>query len=213
MKKIALACLFAVSLVSAGIADPSEYTSGASEPETPVVNINHVENDEPLFAVSVHPVSMLILSIFDIPSIYLTIEGNLGSHLSLITRPSYVWKDFSDSNRDLDIFIFGLSEGLRYYFSEGHRGLFAAAHFNYARAGMDYEYKNHPEDNEKLRLNGFGFGAYVGHKVRSGHFTMSIDIGYSYVRYSATGKNKDDLDDVTSVGSGLDLNYTIGVAF
>lgn len=214
MKKFIAACLFVVAFASAQVVDdPYAYTSGAQEKETPVMDINHTENDEPMFAVSIHPISMLILSLFDIPSIYLTIEGNLGSHMSLITRPSYIWAEFSDRDEDLDIYLFGISEGLRFYFDEGHRGLYLAGHFNYARVGLEYTYDyDHSEDYE-AHANGFGFGLYVGHKIRVGHFTSSWDIGYCYMKYSASGKEKDDVEDVSTVGSGYDINYTIGFAF
>ena len=39
--------------------DVSAYTSGAPAPETPVVNINEVPSSDPIFFVSVHPISML----------------------------------------------------------------------------------------------------------------------------------------------------------
>lgn len=213
MKKILTVLALGCSFAMAEIADPTLYTSGASEPETPVVNINHVENDEPLFAVSVHPVSMLILSLFDIPSIYLTIEGNLGSNMSVITRPNIIWKDFSSSDQELDIFIFGISEGLRFYFADGHRGLFVAAHFIYQRAGLDYEYKNNASKDVSSHANGFGGGLYLGHKIRSGHFTSSFDVGLNYIKYSASKDEKDDIEDVATVGVGWDFNYTIGFAF
>ena len=65
MKKFIAACLFVVAFASAQVVDdPYAYTSGAQEKETPVMDINHTENDEPMFAVSIHPISMLILSLF-----------------------------------------------------------------------------------------------------------------------------------------------------
>ena len=214
MKKFIAACLFGIAFASAQVVDdPYAYTSGAQEKETPVMDINHTENDEPMFAVSIHPISMLILSLFDIPSIYLTIEGNLGSHMSLITRPSYIWAEFSDSDEDLDIYLFGISEGLRFYFDEGHRGLYLAGHFNYARVGLEYTYDYDHDEDYEAHANGFGVGIYIGHKIRVGHFTSSWDIGYSYMKYSASGKEKDDVEDVSTVGSGYDINYTIGFAF
>ena len=214
IKKILSVCILGVALASAQVVeDPSAYTSGAQESDLPVMNVNHTENDEPTFAISIHPISMLILSLFDIPSIYLTIEGNLGSHMSLITRPYIIWKDFSDSDEELDISLFGISEGLRYYFSEGHRGLYASAHVRYDRAGIEYTYDVDPSENYDAHVNGFGFAIYIGHKILAGHFTSSWDIGYSYTKYSASKKEKDDLDDVSTVGSGYDINYTIGFAF
>lgn len=214
IKKLVAVCLLEVVFASAQLVeDPNAYTSGAQEAETPVMNINHTENDEPMFAISIHPISMLILSLFDIPSIYLTVEGNLGSRMSLITRPNVIWKDYSYSDRDLDILVLGISEGLRYYFSEGHRGLFAAAHFNYNRASLDYEYSDNPDKDVEAHVNGYGFGIYVGHKIRSGHFTSSWDIGYNYTRFSGSSSEEDDVEKVTNVGSSLDINYTIGVAF
>jgi len=213
MKKIVVAALFCISLSFAGVADPTQYTSGANEPETPVVNINHVENDEPIFSVSIHPISMLILSFFDIQSVYLTIEGNLNSHMSLITRPYIIWTDFSNSYEEWDVYIFGISEGLRFYFNEGHRGFFASAHFEYDRAGVDYEYKDNAKEDESYGANGIGGYFYVGHKILVGHFTSSFDIGVGFSKFFASGREKDDIEDVSSSGVNWDVNYTIGFAF
>lgn len=213
MKKVLTALALCASFALAEVADPTLYTSGASEPETPVVNVNHVDSDEPVFAVSIHPISMLVLSLFDVPSVYLTIEGNLGSRMSLITRPHIIWKEFSDSDETLDIFIFGISEGLRYYFGGGHRGFFATAHFMYERASLDYTYKYDIREDESASANGFGGGFYIGHKLISGHFTSSFDVGFTYIKYSASSEEKDDIEDVSSVGVGWDINYTIGFTF
>ena len=214
IKKFIAACLFGVVFASAQVVDdPYAYTSGAQEQETPVMNINHTENDEPLFAFSIHPISMFILSLFDIPSLYLTIEGNLASHASLITRPYIIWKDFSDSDEELDVFLFGISEGLRFYLNEGHRGVYFAGHFNYDRVSLEYTYEGNSKDNSDIHVNGFGFGFYVGHKFRSGHFTTSFDVGYVYSHFSASEKAEDDVEKVATVDSGFDLNYTFGVTF
>ena len=213
IKQVFLTSLFLIGFGFAEVADPTLYTSGAPEPATPVVNINHVENDEPMFAVSIHPVSMFILSLFDIPSIYLTIEGNLGSRLSVITRPSVIWADFTDDDEGLDIFLFELSEGLRFYFNEGHRGWFTAAHFRYDRVGIEYTYDKNSAKDYDVHFNGYGLAVYLGHKFRSGHFTSSWDIGYTYTKFSTSNKKKDDVEKVSSVGSGWDMNYTIGFAF
>ena len=213
-KKVLSVCLLSIALASAQLVDdPYVFTSGAPQSDLPVMNINHTPSNEPTFAVSIHPISMLILSLFDVPSVYMTVEGNLASHVSLITRPYIIWKDFSDSDEDLDIFLFGISEGLRFYLKEGHRGFFAAAHFKYDRVGLEYTYDGHPDKNDEIHVNGFGFGLYLGHKVRTGIFTSSWDIGFTYTRFSASKDAKDDIDEITAVGAGLDINYTIGIAF
>ena len=214
LKKILSVCLLAGAFAFAQVVDdPYAYTSGAQESDLPVMNVNHTENDEPLFAVSIHPVSMFILSLFDIPSIFLTIEGNLASHVSLITRPYVIWTDFSDSDEDLDVFLFGISEGLRFYLNEGHRGLYLAGHFTYDRVSLEYTYEGSSREDYDVHVNGFGFGVYVGHKFRSGHFTTSFDVGYVYSHFSTSGKAEDDVDRVATVGSGYDINYTFGFAF
>lgn len=214
IKKLLSVCLLSIAFASAQVVDdPYAYTSGAQEQEAPVMNINHTENDEPLFAVSIHPVSMFILSLFDIPSVFLTIEGNLSSHMSLITRPYVIWTDVSDNDEELDIFLFGISEGLRFYFNEGHRGVYLAGHFTYDRVSLEYTYEGNSKNNFDVHGNGFGFGFYLGHKFRSGHFTTSFDIGYVYSHYSISGKAEDDVERVATVGSGYDLNYTFGFAF
>ena len=62
-------------------------------------------------------------------------------------------------------------------------------------------------------MNGYGFGLYVGHKYRSGHFTTSFEVGYVYSRYSGSDKAEDDVEKIATVGSGIDLCYTFGFVF
>ena len=71
----------------------------------------------------------------------------------------------------------------------------------------------HPDDDFDAHLNGFGFALYLGHKFRSGFFTSSFDVGYKFVKYSASKKEREDLEDATAVGSSFDINYTFGVTF
>jgi len=219
LKKILSLCVFGAALSFAEMADPSLYTSGAAEPATPMMNINFVENDEPMFAVSIHPIDMIYDAIYTVPSVRLSIEGNINSNMSLMTRPTVMWGEFTRGSsrnrirRDIDVLLFGISEGLRFYFSKGHRGWFMAGHFLYDRINLDYDFKYHPEENTSFKGNGFGFAFYGGHKHRSGHFTSSFEIGLSYTRYSIKQSARDDLDRVSEVNAELDVNYSIGYAF
>ena len=186
-KKGLAICAVCASLAFAGVADPTLYTSGAAEPATPLVNVNYVENNEPMFAVSIHPVDMIFDAVWGRPSVMLTIEGNLNSRFSLITRPHLMWGEYtrgskgSENRRTIDVFNFGVSEGIRGYFRPGHRGRFLAGHFLYNRVNLDYDFAEYPEANEKFKGNGFGGAFYAGHKYRSGSFTSSFEIGLDFV--------------------------------
>ncbi len=211
---VKLLLAFAAAALAQVVEDPSQYTSGAAEPATPNVTVNHVESNEPVFAISVHPVTMAIYSlVLDIPSLYLTVEGNINSNASIITRPFYVGKEFDNKYENIDLDIFGLSEGFRYYFMRGHKGWFASFHVNYEYISLEYTDKDDRDDNIKVTGNGIGIGAYLGTKTLwGGRFTTSWDIGVTYTQAFVKGRSKDDVDEVSDVGVGIDLNYTMGFA-
>lgn len=220
MKKIISAFAFVACLATSGLAqvvdDPSQYTSGASEPATPNMTINHVESSEPVFAISIHPITMIVYSlILDIPSIYVTIEGNINSNVSIITRPFYLGKEWSDDNEKIDLDMFGLSEGVRYYFNRGHQGLFTAFHVNYEYVSIEYDYDGKgyfADEKENATGNALGLGFYLGSKSMWGHFTTSWDIGLTYTKSFVKASSKDDIEEVSDVGVGFDINYTMGFA-
>ena len=177
-----------------------------------------VENDEPLFAVSLHAVDMIYDALWGMPSILLTFEGNLNSNMSLVTRPHLIFGDYtrgkkgSPYRREIDVFDFGISEGLRFYFRSGHRGWFMAGHFVYDRVNLDYKFEQFDERNDSFKGNGFGGAFYGGHKFRSGNFTSSLEMGLKYCRYFLDKEVREDWDRVSTVGAEFDIIYTIGFA-
>jgi hypothetical protein len=219
LKKIFSICALATAVSFAGVADPTLYTSGAAEPETPLVNINYVPNDEPLFAVSIYPFDMIWDAVYHVPSVKLSFEGCINSSMSLMTQPSVkmgtITRGSKDNpnRRDIDIFLLEISEGIRFYFNRGHRGWFMAGHFVYDRATLDYDFEYDEDADVTFKGNGFGFGFYGGHKTRRGHFTSSLQIGLSYMRYSMKSNVREDLDQASVVNAELDINYSIGFAF
>lgn len=217
MKKILTALLFTAFLASTSFSQvveyPTAYTSGGGDPATTTMVLNHVESDEPMFAVSIHPISMVVFSlILDIPSIYVTVEGNVNSNVSIITRPFYLGKEWSDDGESIDLDLFSLSEGVRYYFSRGHRGLFTSFHVNYSYISLEYNYDDdfYDDENSDASGNALGLGFYLGSKSTWGRFTTSWDIGLTYTKAFVKGRYKSDVEEVSSVGFGLDINYTLG---
>lgn len=200
--------------------DVSAYTSGAPAPETPVVNINEVASSDPIFYVSLHPISMLFWwALLDIPTVALTIEGCIGPSFAIVTRPIFMyWSDersYYYEKEEVALYDFGVTEGIRYYFGAHHMGLYIEPQFIFEHVGLDYTYSNDSEENYSVSGNLFGGGAVFGYKIVSGHFTMSSDIGYAYTKLSLKGRgeNRDDVAEAASVGGGLTGSFSVGFAF
>lgn len=193
--------------------DMSAYTSGAPAPETPVMNINEVPNDEPLVFLYIHPVSLAIMTIVGLPTFTLTFEGCLTESLSAIVRPQYVMSSYDVSVGD-DEFGFsgyGLTLGGRYYLNPLHRGIYIEPELQYAHVSMDFTHGRHKD--ESVSANAVGVGAVLGWKVTSGHLSMFWDVGFIYAFATADGEYDDDVEKVTVVGASYDINLGIGYAF
>ena len=195
--------------------DMSQYTSGAPAPETPVVNINEVKSNENRFAISIHPISLFIFSLIDIPMVYLTFEAGITENFSFILRPYILDAEFTDDDDDenLELYMFGIMGGVRYYLNGGHKGVYVEPEFEYMHLGLDYEYEHDHSDDESGSVDGFGFYVVVGYKFLDGHFTLASDVGYGYSSYTAKGENKDDVEEVSAIGFGYTINFMMGFAF
>lgn len=196
--------------------DMSAYTSGAPAPETPLVTINEVASSDPVFFVSLHPITMLFWwGLFNMPTINLTIEGCVGPTFAIITRPMLLfWNDSRSlgyDDEDLSLWDVGVTEGIRYYFGAHHKGLYVEPQFIYEHVGIEYSYDNN--DDLSVSANMFGGAVVVGYKILSGHFTMASDLGFAYTTISVSGKYKDDAEEVSSVGAGLTGSFSLGYAF
>lgn len=205
-----------------GYVDMSAYTSGAPAPETPTVTINEVASSDPVFYVSLHPVTLLFWwSIFDIPDIQVTFEGCIGPSFSVVTHPEFLyWSDSrtvggrnTSFNEDVSLYIFGITEGIRYYFGAHHKGLYVEPQFIYEHLGLDYHYAGNDKEDMDVSANAFGGALVAGYKIVVGHFTMASDIGLSYVYASAKGEFRDDIEEASTVGWGYTGNFSIGYAF
>lgn len=202
--------------------DPSQYTSGAAEPATPKVTINHVPSEEPIFNIAIHPMSLAVYPILlDKAFFYLTIEGCINSNASIITRPyfkmkndenTYKGKEYKFHEEDVELMVAGISEGFRYYFNRGHRGVYAAFHVSYDYVSAKYSYDDSSYDFEDSG-NNIGVGFYLGEKHVMGSITMSFDAGVTYNNLFVKSKTKDDVEDMTSDGVDFDFNWTLGFAF
>ena len=206
--------------------DVSAYTSGAPAPETPVMNINEVPSSDPIFYVSIHPISMFLWwAILGIPTITLTIEGCIGPSFAVITRPTFLyWGDTRSSQyvkEEVSLYDYGVTLGVRYYFGAHHKGWYIEPQFMFERVSLDYTYDYKSESyyyrdaDEDVNASGnlLGGGAVMGYKLMSGKFTMSSDIGYAYRTISLKGRSRDDVEEASAVGAGFTGNVTAGFAF
>lgn len=193
--------------------DFSAYTSGAPAPETPLVNINEVPVDEPLFFLYVHPFSLSVMSILGLPTIFVTFEGCFMENLSVVVRPEYLFStfDIGVDEDEFEVSAYGLTLGLRHYFKPMHRGIYVEPEIQYAHVELDFTEGRHKDDG--VTSDGFGLGAVFGWKMTSGHFSMFWDVGFIYTFATADGKYDDDVAEVSAIGGSYEINLGIGYAF
>ena len=218
IKRIAIVALFLAVFAGAQGGNWSNYGSdqptassdehistqaAPSQPEPVVPNTR--------WSISIHPVSLLIFTtIFGIPWITVTVENNLTSRLSLSSRPELMWA----SSANGDLFAYGLYEGLRFYFNEGHKGFYVSPQIGYESISVDYDsdYYNH-RSSSSGEASAFIFACYLGLKIQSGHFVSFTEVGFGYTMMSSNDIDDGDADKVAESGFGIDLNYAIGYAF
>lgn len=163
------------------------------------------------WSISIHPVSLLVFTtIFGVPWVTFTVENNLSSRFSLSSRPELMWASFADG----DIFAYGLYEGVRFYFNEGHKGFYVSPQIGYESVSVDYDsdYYNH-RSSSSGEASAFIFACYLGLKIQSGHVVMFSELGFGYTMMSSNDIDDGDADKVAESGFGIDLNYAIGYAF
>lgn len=192
--------------------DISAYTSGAPAPETPLVNINETKADEPSFFISLHPISLMLGPLVDMTFFYVSFETNISAQWGLVLRPVYFDVEISDKDEDLDVSEYGLSLGLRYYIQPLHCGFYIEPLIEYDLVRAKYSDIYH-YDAATVKGFVFSFGALGGYKVYHGHFSMFMDIGYEYSIVHLSGRYRNDVEDASAFGFGVDMNFGIGVAF
>ena len=218
IKRIAIVALFLAIFAGAQGGNWSNYGSdqptassdehistqaAPSQPEPVVPNTR--------WSISIHPVSLLIFTtIFGIPWITVTVENNLTSRLSLSSRPELMWASASGG----DLFAYGLYEGLRFYFNEGHTGFYMSPQVGYESISVDYksDYYNH-RSSSSGEASAWIFACYLGLKVQSGHFVTFTELGFGYTKFTSNDIDEGDADKAAESGFGIDLNYAIGYAF
>lgn len=218
IKRIAIVALFLAVFAGAQGGNWSNYGSdqptassdehistqaAPSQPEPVVPNTR--------WSISVHPVSLFIFTtIFGIPWVTLTVENNLTSRLSLSSRPELMWA----SSANGDLFAYGLYEGLRFYFNEGHKGFYVSPQIGYESISFEYDsdYYNH-RSTSSGDASALIFACYLGLKVQSGHFVTFTELGFGYTMFTSKDIVDDDIDKAAESGFGIDLNYAIGYAF
>ncbi len=211
--------LIIMTALSLGIAfaqDPyaSSNTAPTNKVPTPMTE------DDPAWTISIHPVSLVVLTALGLKSFYFTVERTITPHVSVIGRPSIISfsSDYYDIESDVsfDMLVVGVTAGARYYVNPGHKGLYFDAQLQYAHMGLDYS-----DEDGKASASANAFGPYflTGWKFRSGRAAFSIDIGvgYNIMSASAEGKSVDDaeedMESYASNGFGTDINLTFGLAF
>ena len=99
-KRLVAASLFVAVLANAQDDydwEDSSANSGSAQTEQAAQPMAATSSsDDYSMSVSIHPISMGILTLVGIPSIVATVENNLGARLSLVTRPELVWMDLED---------------------------------------------------------------------------------------------------------------------
>ena len=218
IKRIAIVALFLAVFAGAQGGNWSNYGSdqptassddhvstqtAPSQPEPVVPNTR--------WSISIHPVSLFIFTtIFGIPWITVTVENNLSSRLSLSSRPELMWA----SSANGDLFAYGLYEGLRFYFNEGHKGFYVSPQIGYESISFEYDsdYYNH-RSTSSGDASALIFACYLGLKVQSGHFVTFTELGFGYTMFTSKDIVDDDIDKAAESGFGIDLNYAVGYAF
>ena len=213
--------LLLITALSLGIAfaqDPYEKSS-----TTPTNNVpTPMSEDDPAWNVSIHPVSLVVLTALGLKSIYVTVERTVTPHSSVIARPSIIsfssdYYDLPSDDVSFDMQVIGLTAGYRYYVNPGHKGLYFDAQLQYAHMGLDYN----DSDGGDVSASANAFGPYflTGWKFRTGRATFTIDIGVGYNIMSASAEGKsvedaeEDMESFASNGFGYDMNLTFGLAF
>ena len=212
--------IIATSLLVAVLAnaeDDYEWEGSSAENSAPqssqTAPAASAPSDDYSMSVSIHPISMAIFSLIGMPSIIATVENNLGTHLSLVSRPELMWLDVSDKDESISMFLFGLYEGVRYYFREGHRGWYVSPQIGYEHVSMEYTYKYDHADDKEASVNAFVFVVYGGYKYTSGRFVMAMDVGMGYTVMTGSASDAEDAEEIAGNGFGFDLNFSMGFAF
>ena len=125
------------------------------------------------------------------------------------------------AKEEVDLYDYGVTLGLRYYFGAHHKGWYIEPQFMFERVTLDYTYDyksdsyyyRDPDEDANVSGNLLGGGAVIGYKIMSGKFTMSSDIGYAYRTISLKGRSRDDVEEASAVGAGFTGNVTAGFAF
>jgi len=172
---------------------------------------------DPQWSISIHPFSMIVFTALRMPSLYVTAERAITTKTSLIVRPAFIYAtsdayDISSTN-SFDLYLAGITLGGRYYFSQGHSGVYVDAQFQYAHVGVDY---SGSDGSASVSANVFGPFAQIGWKS-GGRIVFSIDAGFGYNIMSATAKgetaSEEDVENVAGKGFVRDSNLTLGLAF
>ena len=213
-KKILTTSLMVASLV---FAQEDAFTQDQSASQWESANTSSVQapvsapaakNEDKMFSVSLHPLSLTVLAAFNSPWVFVTVETGFSPANAIISRPNVLWADLDGAS----LFGFGLMEGYRRYFNGEHpKGW-------YVQPSVEYSYYSGEDKDDKssVTMKILSFSAAFGYKFMSGSFVFGSDIGVGYSRCTLEGTDLDD-DDTADFffgdGVGVEFNLYLGFAF
>jgi len=182
----------------------SQQTSSVQAP----VSAPAAKNEDKMFSVSLHPLSLTVLAAFNIPWVFVTVETGFSPANAIISRPNILWADLDGAS----LFGFGLMEGFRHYFNGEHpKGW-------YVQPSVEYSYYSGEDKDDKssVTMKILSFSAAFGYKFMSGSFVFGSDIGIGYNRRTLEGTDLDEDDSADFFfgdGFGVEYNLYLGFAF
>ena len=213
--------LILISAISLGMAfAQNPYEDQTTQASTaPTNTVPAVSDDDPAWNISIHPISLVVLSAIGLKTFIFDVERTVTPNLSALVRPGLmlVNSDYYDvEGASWSLYEFMLGAGVRYYVNPGHKGLYFDAQIMYERAGIDYD---DSDINASATANGFGPLFLTGWKFRTGRATFGIDVGIGYMIMAATAEGTDkssaekDMESAADNGFTFDMNITFGLAF
>lgn len=179
----------------------------------------HAEDNtsEPSLYISVHPISLFILTAIGVPSIFVTIEKTIDLNTSFIARPSFVYLSLESGNETLSALSAGITTGYRIYARKRHRGFYFEPEISFYYASVDYD---NPTNITTGSIMGIAPMIMIGSKFMANKLAVGFDVGvgYAFSKVSASGstssdKMEKDLSSATLSGPAIDLNFMVGFGY
>lgn len=179
----------------------------------------HAEDNtsEPSLYISVHPISLFILTAIGVPSIFVTIEKTIDLNTSFIARPSFVYLSLESGNETLSALSAGITTGYRIYARKRHRGFYFEPEISFYYVSIDYD---NPTNITTGSIMSIAPMIMIGSKFMANKLAVGFDVGvgYAFSKVSASGstssdKMEKDLSSATLSGPAIDLNFMVGFGY